>query len=229
MGARNKTYMGEQSYTRWLAFAVAFTATLAGGVLFGHYSQRWGPPHDLRSAAEHVEQMPTSIGEWKLVEELSMSPTAIQMLECAGYVNRQYVHQGTGQEIAIAVIVGPPGPTSVHTPEICFSSRAYDQQGDRSRMSLGSTGDGADSFWMVDFTTRNVLANQLRTYYAWSDGGPWQAADAPRFDFSAVPFLYKIQIAADVPPKLANQDDDAGRDFLIELIRSPWQQQLGND
>src|SRR5262245_53263400 len=102
--------------------------TVATGFVHGRLTQRWGPPLDLEGASRNLEALPTTIGDWQLVREDPMPEAILQMLSCAGHVNRQYVNRHTGNTVSIAIIVGPPGPTAVHTPEICYSSRAYSIQ-----------------------------------------------------------------------------------------------------
>lgn len=206
-----------------VAVGLAVAITAVGGLLYGNYSRRWGPPPDLVSAGARLAEMPKKIGTWSRTEESTMSQTAIDMLECAGYVNCRYVDQGTGQTISLAILVGPPGPISVHTPEVCFSSRAYDKQGTRQATQIKTTKDRApDTFWTIDFTTRNPLAEGLRVYYAWSPGGAWRAADSPRFEFARAPFLYKLQLASPLPPGNAKGEPDAGHRFLEALGQSGW-------
>jgi len=219
----------EQSHTSlynsglrlWLALAIAVLFTLTAGVLYGSYSNRWGPPADLLAAAKQLEKMPQQIGNWKMVEKLSMGETAIQMLECAGYVNRRYINQESGESVTVAIIVGPPGPTAVHTPEVCFSSRAYDNQSERQEAYLQSSA-GEHSFWNVDFTSRSPFADKLRVYYAWSKGELWEASSAPRYEFAASPVLYKIQLAVPVPPQQDSDTADTGLIFLKALTNSDW-------
>lgn len=211
----------------WVALAVTLAATVAGGLLFGKYSQRWGAPPDLKAAAVNVAELPKTIGEWQLAEELTMAASAVKMLECAGHVQRRYINTSTGHEVNVAVIVGPPGPTAVHTPEICYSSRAYDLQEDRKLVTLDQSSPQSDTFWTVDFATRNVMASKLRVYYAWSDGGPWQASQSPRFEFAAAPLLYKIQLSTDIAPQMDDKTRDAGLDFLDQLHRSEWRATSG--
>ena len=38
----------------WLALALGVFLTLSAGVLYGQYSQRWGPPADLTAAARRT-------------------------------------------------------------------------------------------------------------------------------------------------------------------------------
>jgi hypothetical protein len=206
----------------WLAIAIAIALIVTGGALYGSYSQRWGQPANLVAMGQAVEQMPTQVGDWIMIDKAPMEKSALEMLECAGYVNRKYQHRDSGQIVNLAIIVGPPGPIAVHTPEICFSSRAYEQQSNRERTILKSARGDNHSFWRLGFDTKNVLANKLRVYYAWSLGPEWVASESPRYEFAANPALYKLQLSAEIPPGELGDTEDPGREFLQALIDSNW-------
>ena len=206
----------------WIVLAVGVGLVLFSGVIYGNYSQRWGPPADLIAAGSHLKSFPDQLGNWVLVEELPMGDSPLAMLECAGYVNRRYLNQESGETVNVAIIVGPPGPTTVHTPEICYSSRAYDLQDQRRSIVIGAAPAVEHSFWYVDFKTRNVLADELRVYYAWSRGERWEASASPRVEFAAAPLLYKIQLAGTISPNTKEADSDPCRHLLEALIASDW-------
>jgi hypothetical protein len=214
-----------RSLSPWLALPIALAVVLASGALYGKYAQRWGPPADLLVAASAVAGLPDRVGAWDRIEDVPMEQSTLEMLECAGYINRKYQHRATGQVINLSVIVGPPGPIAVHTPEICFSSRAYEQQSARTAVELVGREDVRHSFWRLDFKSRNVLAVGLRVYYAWSRGEAWVAAKSPRYEFAAAPGLYKLQLAAPVAPGLESEQTDPGKEFLQDLVNSDWQLQ----
>ena len=206
----------------WLLLVIGTSLTVASGAVYGHLSQRWGPPADLVAAAKRLQTMPKELGDWQLLDELAMSESAIRMLECAGHVNRRYANRRTGDSVSIAIIVGPPGPTAVHTPEICYSSREYDIHEPRQVVTLGKVGSMDHSFWKLSFRSRNVTAERLRVYYAWNAGGAWTASRRPRFEFASLPMLFKIQLAGLVAPDGLADDDDPCREFLEELLKSDW-------
>jgi len=213
------------------SFALLTSAfiTLAGGVLYGGYVHRWNAPAELTAAAIQLEKLPRVIGSWRAIDDLSIDESALEMLECAGYVSRQYVNESTGQSIQCAVIVGPPGPIAVHTPEVCFSSRAYDIQGERTETHIKASPSGDHSFWKLDFKSSNASADGLRVYYAWSTGPLWQAATSPRFKYAGEPRLYKIQLAAYVSPSLSPEHADPGQQFLEEFVRLAWHSVVQKD
>ncbi|MEN6450803.1 MAG: hypothetical protein ABFC96_09945, partial [Thermoguttaceae bacterium] len=89
--------------------------------------------------------------------------------------------------------VGPAGPTSVHRPEICLSSRAYVGRGERQRLTVRGPDGKAHRFWTADFQSTGVGGELLRVCYGWSTGGEWAAPDDARFAFAGSPYLYKLQ------------------------------------
>ena len=208
---------------QWLALALSVGLTLAAGIMYGGYSQRWGPAADLQAAADHLESMPTEFGSWQLAEDLILEESVVKMLDCTGYVNRRYVNQKTGQIVTLAIIVGPPGPTAVHTPEICYSSRAYKRKNHREEVSIGDLPMAKNTFWGVSFEANSALADNLQVYYAWSAGKYWEASESPRYEFAALPMLFKIQLAGTVTPGFDQNSQNSCREFLEALLQTDWE------
>jgi hypothetical protein len=196
--------------------------TLATGFVHGRLTQRWGAPPDLRHSATNLKELPAEIGDWRLQNEEPLTASVLKMLSCAGYVNRQYVNRNSGETISIAIIVGPPGPTSVHTPEICYSSRAYSIQESRRELSLSDDAGRTHSFWYVPFRSENPLADELRVYYAWCADDVWVASEAPRFEFAGRPLLFKLQIACSIPSQATRESQDPCTEFLTAFLRANW-------
>ena len=207
--------------------------TVLSGVLHGHLRYRWGTPSDLLIAADELRNVPTEFDGWKLQEPRKLSAEALTMLECHGYINRIYVHESTGDVVLATLLLGPAGPLSVHTPEICYSSRSFALESERERanvpQSATSTGDEAE-FWGITLRSRDVEARTLRIYYGWSDGEHWIAPMQPRFALGASPYLYKLQVASYIAPHLLDEPSDPGRRFLRSFLpvvqqhlhRSSW-------
>lgn len=196
--------------------------TLAAGAVNGRLTHRWGPTPDLKAAASHLEDMPQQIGDWQLLSEEPIPPAVLEVLMCAGHVNRKYANRRTGKTVDVAIIVGPSGPTSVHTPEICYSSRARTMNGPRLRETLMDQDGKTHSFWKLSFNSNNLPADQLRVYYAWTADAKWTAAESPRFEYAGKPLLYKIQIASQVSTLDAETTQDQCLQFLTALLMSGW-------
>jgi len=151
-----------------------------------------------------------------------MGATELQMLSCAGYVNRKYVDRETGDVVSLAIYVGPPGPIAVHTPEVCYSSRDYTAEGARKRVDFPGSNEIGHTLWNTRFRSNNAIGERLSVYYGWLADDAWTAAESPRFAYAGSPMLFKLQIAAPVPPADAAEQKDPCRAFLQELMRSGW-------
>ncbi|MCC6493246.1 MAG: exosortase-associated EpsI family protein [Pirellulales bacterium] len=205
-----------------VACAAGVAIVLATGAVYGHFSNRWGTPADLSAAGAHLKSLPAQLGDWRLQEESEISPSTVKMLQCAGYVNRNYVNVQTGDAVSLAIIVGPPGPTAVHTPEICYSSRNFTLTGDREKTRIASQTGDAHTAWKTSFESKSAFGDRLHVYYAWSDGGRWSASNSPRFEFAASPRLFKLQLAGLVGTAEQSPQDDPPAQFFKALVNSNW-------
>jgi hypothetical protein len=92
---------------------------------------------------------------------------------------------------------------SVHTPEVCYPRRNYQVTKDPERLSLS----GEDRIWGITLRSPNLDARTLRVYYAWTDGGQWEAPEEPRLAFAGREYLMKIQLASYVDARSASDSD----------------------
>ena len=202
----------------WIALTLGILVALSSGAAWGFYAQRWGPSELLLVTAEHLKSFPIELGAWQVQTEEPIDPATIEMLNCSGYINRSYVNRETGETVRMAIFAGPPGPIAVHTPEICYSSRDYAQEGKREAVPLKDPQLGKHSVWKVAFQANGPFADKLVVAYAWSDGGYWNASEAPRFQYAGTPALMKIQIAG----LAASEAGSPTIEFMKALVQSDW-------
>ena len=167
-----------------LGVVVAFGLTILSGVLQGRMRNRWGPSPDTVRAAEKLAELPSQFGNWKLRSTGRLGETAEQMLECTGYIVRDYQNQATNDLVSVTVLLGPPGPISVHTPEVCFPSRDYSAMGLREEVVIRGEEKQNDQFWSLSYKANNLRGDMLRVYYAWSTGRHWSASGEPRMKYA---------------------------------------------
>jgi hypothetical protein len=179
-------------------------------------NRRWGASLEVQRVAERLREFPTDIGPWHMRESEPLSTDAAVMLECVGYVGRQYENRETGEVVAAAVLLGPAGPISVHTPEVCYSSRDYTFQQPRTRIKLGPSENPQDELWSTTLQSTRLDASYLRVYYGWSTGGPWSAPADGRFAFAGKRYLYKIQVAGVLP----SMGDESASDPALSFLKA---------
>jgi hypothetical protein len=192
--------------------------TLLSGIIHGRMSNRWGPPRDALAAAEKLLGIPDRVGNWQAHSSDEFSDEVLDMLECIGHVARTYVNEETGEVVNVAVLLGPSGPMSVHTPEICLPSRDYTLHEETRRVAIQDAEGSGEEFWGAVFQANNLEADMLRVCYAWTPGDRWSAPDEPRFTFASSPFLYKIQVHSLLPPQADLETRDPCLDFLRDFV-----------
>ena len=204
----------------WFVLGIVLVAalTILSGVLQGRMRNRWGPSADVLSAANKLAEIPSQFGDWRLQSSEELGETAANMLECAGYIVRNYENQATGDVVSVTVLIGPPGPISVHTPEVCFGSRNYTSRSERQKMAIRGPAGGDDEFWAIDYTVNNLRGDLLRVCYAWSKGDRWSAQKDARFWSAGQPYLYKIQLASRLPPGANPESEDPCHKFLQDFL-----------
>jgi hypothetical protein len=209
----------KKEYFPYAGAGIIVMLTLFSGYVQGRLSNRWGPTADMKAAAKRFDQIPRKFGSWEMVDEVPMEDRVTEMLELPenGYLNGKFVNQSTGETIDAFIILGPPGPVSVHTPEICYSSKDYDRSDERVAVKIGSGAD-AHEMWSITLRSNSVHKDRLRVYYGWGNADRWTAPYSPRFKFGGHGMLFKIQLAALLPPEASGESDDACKRFLEEYL-----------
>lgn len=208
----------------YFALGVAAVLTIVSGAVHGRLSNRWGTPADIPAVADLLTRVPAEFGPWQKESDTRLDARVEEMLECAGYVNRTYRHSTTQERVHVAILLGPPGPIAVHTPEICYSSQDYTITEKphpvtiepRGQAATPTAAGSAHTLWATTFRSNALDGAALRVYHGWSDGGPWSAPEQPRYTMAGSPYLYKIQLAG---PSSADADtEDVGRQFLEDFL-----------
>jgi Protein of unknown function (DUF3485) len=193
--------------------AVGLVVILSGVSALAHglLESRWGSQTDLVERGLLLAKLPDTMGDWTLVESPELPESAAEQLRCYGYNHSVYQSRQTGKSVVFAVLFGPRGPIAVHTPEVCYSGAGVQAAADRNLVAIGDK--NPHTFWRVSFLSKVDAKPEIDVYYAWSDGGPWQAAEQPRFWM--IDSLYKIQIAG--PPRIPGQPSECEQ-FLEQVV-----------
>ncbi len=209
-------------------------ATIFCGFVQGKWTYRWGAPNRVVAESALVSSVPKTIGPWRMVSDNPVSEKVLETLQCTGHLFRTYVNDETQQQVQVAILIGPAGPISVHTPEICYSSLDFEQTEVRRAVSIdpseseetskpNESSASTNEFWALPFRTTDVHAAPMSVFYAWSAGQEWQATDQPRHSFAGVPNLYKIQLSALMPGAgVLGTSSDPCYSFLQDFLKTAW-------
>jgi hypothetical protein len=208
-----------RAYLPILTGLLLIAVTALGTVEHGRYSNRWnGADQVLTRAGEALALAPKEFGPWRMRSEEGFSARIRGILSYANAFNRVYVNEKTGQTVAMAMLVGPPGPTSTHVAELCYST-AGNKLIDEATLMTIDLERGPQEFRRTRFQSINIEGRRLEVLYSWRQGENWTAPLVPRASFGGMPYLFKIQIAANYEAE-ANETEGASvcRDFLTDLL-----------
>lgn len=194
-----------------ISIAIAAALAIVSGGTHGWLDGRWVAGPDIDAIGKRLNDLPEQMGDWVMVSGVEFPESALKMLRCYGTCSRSYRHTKSGAQVSIALMVGPRGPIAVHTPEVCYPGQGSQIDGKTQKFTVAD-GDLDNSFWRVKFRARDAISHRLEVAYAWSDGGPWVAADQPRL--WPTDRLYKIQASTEA------QDVSPIDDFLSAAVPS---------
>jgi hypothetical protein len=174
------------------ALAAAVALTVFGGALQGRLSDRWGASDAARRAAETLPTIPARFGEWETLRTFRLRDRQQAELRTYGHVGRVFRHRQTGATVSLSLMVGPAGPCSVHTPEICLGGNEFRVH--RGRAALEVPGR-ADRLWTTTFLGTDVEQRPVRVVYGWKAGEHWTAHEQPRLGYAGQPYLHRMNLS----------------------------------
>jgi hypothetical protein len=205
---------------RTITLLTVLALTIVTGVIQGRLTNRWGVPEDVLALGRRLEELPTSFGDWELVQVSEIGEDAANVLKPYGYFGGAFQNQVTGDLVTMFVIVGPPEHLCGHTPEACFYNRHYEQIGGREVFALESSDSSGKphEFWRVPFRRLDVDGMFVPAYYSWSDGDRWVAGEDPRFLFAGSSYVFKVQLSCNLSGSRTTEETDPCQEFLAAFV-----------
>lgn len=198
----------------YLLTAVALIAFVAYGVAEGLWTNRWFASAALEEATARLKNVPAKIGDWEGTDR-EIDPRHVAQAEMTGYVNRRYVNRATGADVTVLLVCGKPGPTALHSPEVCYPGAGFNPAGERAKQPM----DGrSDDFWVGQFQKTTPNPEALRIFWAWNGAGAWRAAEWPRVEFGRHAALYKLYVIRSLWAGDEPLAEDPSLDFMRQFL-----------
>lgn len=203
--------------------AIAIILIVASGYVHGMWTGRWQSSEALVKAALSVTALPEQFGDWVMVGESTVSEDEKTTAELAASISRQYRHQRSGDTVSVLLMVGKPGPISVHPPTACYTGLGYQQIGaTRAYICELPESDGVvrrHHFLSAQFMSpKNSELSQPQVYWGWSSDGVWSSPDNPRLAFVGTSTLFKLYLAFESGGRLKDKQGNPAEHMLNELL-----------
>jgi hypothetical protein len=186
---------------------------IAAGVLHGAWTGRWDSGQVAHAALDGI---PMQLGEWQ------GQPLELDAREAAHYsavLYRRYVHQRTGQAVAVVLVAGRPGPVSIHSPDYCYPASGYDPAAWLPYQQTFDTNQPPAEFKTALLTKQSAAGpSQVRVFWSWCAAGSWSVPDNPRRTFAGQACLYKLHVVREVAGPGETLDTEPCADLLRHLL-----------
>lgn len=197
-----------------LAVVLIGVTTVVEGVFF---KDRWGAPGvEAAELGKRFANVPKKIGDWTGVD----TPVEEEVQERSGAVNfvsRHYTNSENNLSVDLWLIIGHSRDIIRHTPDICYASSGFHQDGSILRHTV-RYGDGKEGrFFTSKFLKENELVRQIvRVFWAWNhpDSMVWDAPDKARYHYGmATRTLYKVYFTS----RLTSDEDTVDKNPAAEF------------
>lgn len=179
-----------------LTIAAAAILTIVIGL--GHRAISTGGLSDgIELSQEQVDLLPDQIDVWTITKREKISGAALEMLECTANGNLAYRNVDTEANVVVTVMSGPSGPLAAHTPEVCYSSKAYVVDSVPELLEVDLPDGTQCELRVVNLVPRSDNHEPLTVIYGWNDGSTWKAP-APTWSravYAGTQSLVKLQVA----------------------------------
>ena len=202
-----------------LAVAVIGATTVVEGVFL---KDRWGAPGvEAAELGKRFALVPKKIGSWTGID----MPVEEEVQERSGavnFVNRRYTHSENNHSVDLWLIIGHSRDIIRHTPDICYASSGFRQQGSLLRYTAYYDGDKEARFFTSKFQKENELVRQAqRVFWSWNhpDTRKWDAPEKPRYHYGmATRTLYKLYFTSTVSTSEDTIDESPAAEFANLIL-----------
>lgn len=207
-------------------------AAAGGLVIFGlsFYEQvflrdYWSKPGaEAELMGQRFAQVPKEIGPWK-GQDLSVDAQVKKTAGAVSYVSRLYKNEETGREVKLWLIVGHSRDICRHTPNICYPSSGFRQEGRQIRHEVPLEGTDSGQFFTGKFIKDDVHGRHAeRVFWAWNHPdvetfkGKWEAPGDARQHYGLSRALYKMYFTSNVMSDEDTADDNVAAEFAALML-----------
>lgn len=198
---------------RILVIVIACSMLVGSGVVHGIWTDRWSEQADLAEAAQQLDKLPMTIGNWHASNvEMERDPNS----GLAGMIARRYVHAGTGKSVTLFLACGRSGAVCTHTPDVCYAGNGYEVEKPTRFPLTSTTAEAPPEFWTARFVKeRSTGKMNLRIFWSWHGSDSWKIADNPRLTFAGEKVMHKLYLIRE----MLQTDEPLEGDPCVEFMR----------
>jgi hypothetical protein len=202
-----------------LAVILIGTTTVIEGIFF---RDRWGTPGvDAAELGKRFANVPKKIGDWTGID-IPVEEDVQERSGAVNFVNRRYTNSRSDVSVDLWLIIGHSRDIIRHTPDICYASSGFRQQGSILRHTIVYDGDEEASFFTSKFQKEDELIREVqRVFWAWNhpDIEKWEAPDKARYYYGmSTRTLYKMYFTSALTSDQDTVEDSPAAEFARLIL-----------
>jgi len=189
-----------------LYIPVAVTVALIASLTYWEsiYSDRWADSSvDAAEFGKRFAHVPMEIGPW-IGEDNEVGAETLDVAGAVNHISRTYTNAETEERVDLWLVVGHSRDIGRHTPDVCYPSQGFAQDGDVIRQKLEPANDPPAEVFTARFRSEGAGGLSRRVFWAWNEnveGSMWEAPGNVRTRFGNNTALYKMYFTAGMPDK----------------------------
>jgi hypothetical protein len=202
---------------------VAATVALILGLTFWEslYSDRFtGSGITAEEFGKQFTKIPKEVGSW-IGTDSEVDKKTLEVAGAVNHVSRTYRNSTTGASVDLWLVVGHARDIGRHTPDICYPSHGFAQDGDILRQRIEIPSEEPATFFTARFRNEAALGGGAvqRVFWAWNPNRPdepqWIAPDGQRRYFANNSALYKMYFTAN----MKDRDEPVAENVAVEFAK----------
>lgn len=206
---------------------VAVTVVLLGSLTYWEsvYSDRFkSSSMDAAEFGKRFANVPKEVGPWIGVDN-EVKKEISEQAGAVNHVSRTYTNRETGQKVDLWLIVGHARDIVRHTPDICYPSQGFAQDGTTQKHAISPATGSQTMFNTARFKQESPLGEGgpiVRVFWGWNANTPeekeWVAPDGQRIYFGNNTALYKMYFTSSMKDRDELVDDNNAVAFAKVMI-----------
>jgi hypothetical protein len=202
-----------------LAVVLIAATTVVEGVFL---RDRWGKPGvEAAELGKRFANVPKKIGNWTGID-IPVEEDVQERSGAVNFVSRHYTNSENNHSVDLWLIIGHSRDIIRHTPDICYATSGFNQQGSTLRHTTYYDDDKEARFFTSKFLKEDELVRRLdRVFWAWNhpDIMKWDAPEQARYHYGmSTRTLYKIYFTSTVRSDEDTVDKSPAAEFAALIL-----------
>ncbi len=165
-----------------------------------------------------LKEIPLQIGHWQGTDG-ELDDFISRIAGAVDNVSRQYVDDRTGVQVNCIIVFGPAHKVMFHSPERCYPTSGFRQDGGRRRVEVSTTSGTVPFTQIVYQKDPGGLLDRREVLFSWYYSGSWETSIGAARRMERVGGMIKVH----VDRMLTDNEDvvtenNITEDFLRQLL-----------